>query len=108
RKEVYELRNSIRQTFAQALGLLGGLIGGAVLLLGLYYTAQTLRTSQESLRVTQEGQITERFTKAIQHLGDKAGLTVRLGGIYALERIARDSAKDHWQIMEVLTAYVRD
>jgi hypothetical protein len=32
---------------------------------------------------------------------------VRLGGIYALERIARDSPKDHWTIMEVLTAYVR-
>ena len=33
---------------------------------------------------------------------------IRLGGIYALERIARDSDKDHWPIMEVLTAYVRD
>ncbi len=35
-------------------------------------------------------------------------LEVRLGGIYALERIARDSPKDHWTIMEVLTAYVRE
>jgi hypothetical protein len=33
---------------------------------------------------------------------------VRLGGIYALERIARDSPRDHWTIMEVLTAYVRE
>ena len=33
---------------------------------------------------------------------------IRLGGIYALERIARDSDKDHGPIMEVLTAYVRD
>jgi hypothetical protein len=31
-----------------------------------------------------------------------------LGGIYALERIARDSEKDHWTIIEVLTAYVRE
>ena len=29
------------------------------------------------------------------------------GGIYALERIARDSARDHWPIMEILTAYLR-
>lgn len=35
-------------------------------------------------------------------------LEVKLGGIYALERIARDSEKDHWSIMEVLTAYVRE
>jgi uncharacterized protein YjbI with pentapeptide repeats len=30
-----------------------------------------------------------------------------LGGIYALERIARESEEDHWSIMEVLIAYVR-
>jgi Pentapeptide repeats (8 copies) len=33
---------------------------------------------------------------------------VRIGGIYALERIARDSAKDHLTVMEVLTAFIRD
>jgi len=93
-KDRVDLESKSRQTLAQILG-------GAVLLGGLFFTAQTLLT-------TQEGQITERFTRAIEHLGDKERLTVRLGGIYALERIARDSAKDHWQIMEVLTAYVRE
>src|SRR3954471_6413642 len=34
-------------------------------------------------------------------------LAARLGGIYALERIARESKRDHWPIMETLTAYVR-
>src|SRR2546422_4220326 len=68
-----------------------------------------LRVNQETLRTTQQGQITERFTKAIEHVGDTGRLTVRLGGIYALERIAtRDAPDYHWQIMEVLTAYVRD
>jgi len=78
-KELNELRNSIRQTFVQALGVFGGVIGGAVLLSGLYFTAQTLRTSQETLRinqealrVTQEGQITERFGKAIEYLGTQS------------------------------------
>ncbi|WP_062294251.1 hypothetical protein [Nostoc piscinale] len=33
---------------------------------------------------------------------------MRLGAIYTLERIAKDSAKDHWTIMEVLTAFVRE
>src|SRR5262249_16162623 len=37
-KDVYELKNNIRQTCVQALG-------GAAFLLGLYFTAQTLRTS---------------------------------------------------------------
>ena len=35
-------------------------------------------------------------------------LEIRLGGIYALERIARDSERDHWPVMEILTAYVRE
>lgn len=84
---------------------------GLFVLGGLYYTANTLR-------VTQEGQITDRFTKAIEQLGKTAEhaangaeqqsmLMVRLGGIYALERIARDSNRDYWPVMQVLTAYVR-
>lgn len=65
-----------------------------------------------NLHVVQEGQITNRFTQAIQQLGamkDKEpNLEVRLGGIYALERIARDSPRDHRTIVEILTAYVRE
>jgi uncharacterized protein YjbI with pentapeptide repeats len=56
---------------------------------------------------SREGQITDRFTKAISQLGSEQ-LEIRLGGIYALERIARDSLADHWNVMEVLTTYVRE
>lgn len=35
-------------------------------------------------------------------------IEVRLGAIYALERIAKDSERDHWPIMEVLCAYIRN
>ena len=35
-------------------------------------------------------------------------MEIRLGGIYALERIANESEKDYWSIMEILTAYVRN
>ena len=34
-------------------------------------------------------------------------MEIRLGGIYALERISNESDKDYWPIMEILTAYVR-
>jgi uncharacterized protein YjbI with pentapeptide repeats len=60
-----------------------------------------------SYRLNRAGQITERFTRAIDQLGHSE-LDVRLGGIYALERIARDSKDDHPQVVEVLTAYVRE
>ena len=69
-------------------------------------TRVQLKNAQEELRLTREGQITERFTRAIDQLGSEK-LQIRLGGIYSLERIARESEADHWSIMEVLTAYVR-
>jgi hypothetical protein len=86
-----------RTAFIQTVG---GIVGGSALLFGLYFTAR-------NLQVSQEGQITERFTRAIDQLGSDK-IEIRLGGIYALERIARDSERDHWPIMEVLTAYVRE
>ena len=92
-KDRIDLESKVRQTMAQILG-------GAAFLVGLYFTSQTLHVSQQ-------GQITDRFTKAIDQLG-KENLAVRLGGIYALERIARDSESDHWAVMEVLTAFVRE
>src|SRR5262245_50879554 len=49
-KEMYELQNNIRQTFIQALGGVLQTLGGIALLLGLYFTARTLRISQETLR----------------------------------------------------------
>jgi hypothetical protein len=58
------------------------------------------------VRTTREGQITDRYTKAVDQLGSQH-LDVRLGGIYALERIARDSPNDRATIGEVLTAYLR-
>jgi len=33
---------------------------------------------------------------------------VRIGGIYALERVARDSPRDHPTVMEVLAAFIRE
>jgi hypothetical protein len=81
------------------------ILGGTALLLGLYLTWRTLQ-------VNRQGQITERFTRAIDQLGatdNEANklFEIRLGGIYALERIAKESEEDYWPIMEVLTAYVR-
>jgi hypothetical protein len=79
-----------------SLALLAGTIG----VVGAVYTAR-------SFALNRAGQLTDRFTKAIEQLGHSA-LDVRLGGIYALERIARDSEEDHPQVIEVLTAYVRE
>jgi uncharacterized protein YjbI with pentapeptide repeats len=73
----------------------------------LIYTARSFTLSRRTFELTEQGQVTDRFTKAVEQLGS-GKLDVRIGGIYALERIARDSAKDHPAVMEVLTAFIRD
>jgi len=95
---VAQFENSYRATLAQILG------GGAVVI-GIYFAWGNLTTARES-------QITESFTRAVDQLGaiDRLGnsaIEIRLGGIYALERISTVSKKDYWPIMEILTAYVR-
>ena len=76
------------------------------LLAGLIAVAGAIFTGL-SYRLNRSGQITERFTRAVDQLGNPT-LDVRLGGIYALERIAHDSRDDHPQVVEVLTAYGRE
>ena len=49
----------------------------------------------------------DTFVKAIEQLGSKE-LSVRLGAIYALERIAIEEQRYHWPIMETLCAYIRE
>ena len=109
--------NVLRANRIQVIATVVQSLGGLAVLVGIYFAWANLKTTQdaqkttqrnqaETLRLTNEGQITDRFTRAIDQLGS-GQFEVRLGAIYALERIARDSAKDHWPIMEVLTAYVR-
>jgi uncharacterized protein YjbI with pentapeptide repeats len=75
-------------------------LAGLVLAAGAYYTGRTFALNRE-------GQITERFTRAVEQLADEK-LDIRIGGIYALERIARDSETHYEPVMEVLTACLRE
>jgi len=105
--EAGKLENDYRVTIAQIMGGFGILLGIYLTWRRIAATERQARAFEEQIGVAQDGQITERFTRAIDQLGHK-NLEIRLGGIYALERIAQDSKKDHWTIMEVLTAYVRE
>src|SRR5450756_713730 len=86
--------------------LLAGLIGlGAI---GTFWlNSRIYKITARTFELTEQGHLTERYSKAIEQLGSK-GLDVRLGGIYALERIAVDSARDHPTVVEVLSAFVRE
>jgi len=93
--------------------------GGAAILTGLLFTARNLKATQDKLDIDKQGQdidkqgqLTNRFIQATGQLGaerkdGQPNVEVRLGGIYALNRIASDWPDDYWPIANVLTAYVR-
>ncbi|MEU5242617.1 pentapeptide repeat-containing protein [Streptomyces asoensis] len=84
---------------------------GLVAVVGLFYTHQTWQQTRsrdsDQRELTWEGQVTDRFSKAVEQIASDKPVE-QLGGIYALERIMRDSAKDHATIVEVLGAFVRE
>lgn len=92
-KERLDAQNDIRQTWLQA-------IAGLVLLAGGVAT-------WVNIQIAQSGQVTERFTRAVDQLGHETDAAVRIGGIYALERIAHDSKPDRSRILELLVAFIR-
>lgn len=92
-KDHLTLRLDLFKTITQILG-------GILLLVGLYFTYRNFVASQDK-------QVTDLYVQAVGQL-QSGELMVRLGGAYALDRIARDSAKDYCTIMEILTAYVRE
>ncbi|MBD2443534.1 pentapeptide repeat-containing protein [Dolichospermum sp. FACHB-1091] len=129
-----ELLKDKYEYIVESLNLLGLFIGGGAVIVNVYFAGRRADAMEETAKATNRNadaanknaeaanknaeaanknaeaanqkQITERFSKAIEQLGsDKP--EVILGGIYTLERIARDSESDQWTIMEVLTAFVR-
>jgi uncharacterized protein YjbI with pentapeptide repeats len=102
-RERLELQNQRLQLQNDARTVLLQALGGMLLLTGV---GIGLSQVQADRRLSRERQLTEQFTSAIELLAHEA-LDARLGGIFALERIARDSPRDRLTVSEVLSAYVR-
>ena len=89
-------------------GLAAGAGAGAAVGLMLAFRRQhhqEIATVLTDLDAT-ERRITELYTKAVEQLGnDKA--PVRLGGLYALERLAQDNPAHRQTIVNVICAYLR-
>jgi hypothetical protein len=66
---------------------------------GLFAVAALVYTAK-NFTLSREGQMTDRYTKAVEQLGSDK-LDVRIGGIYALERVARDSPRDRLTVKAV-------
>jgi hypothetical protein len=80
--------------------------GGLIAVITLAFTWQRDRVARERADLDRDANFTTRYTEAIKQLSDE-NLAVRLGGVYALERIAADSVRDRQTILDVLAAYLR-
>jgi len=92
-----------RRTWYYGIGLtitgLGALLAAPFILIKAW-------VNERNTAAAEQGLITERFTRAVEQLGAEQ-IAVRVGAIYALERIAIDSERDRGHILETLNAFVR-
>jgi hypothetical protein len=101
--ETLKAENDVRTTLVQAVGGLA-LASGAIV---TYRAFRHTRLEQDrAYQLSQSQQVTESFAKAVEQLGhDQA--PVRLGAMYALERLAQDNPPRRQTIVDVLCAYLR-
>jgi hypothetical protein len=90
--EMLKARNDVRTVLVTLVAAIAAAVG-------LTFTARTYL-----LNVS--GQVTDRYSKAVGQLGEPE-IAVRVGAVYALERVARDSPRDVDTIVEVLCTFVR-
>ncbi|MCX5336545.1 pentapeptide repeat-containing protein [Streptomyces sp. NBC_00140] len=88
------------------VALAASTLPGLAALVALLFTWMSVGQTNKDLQISEQGQITTRFNVAITNLGS-ASLDVRLGGIYALQRIMQDSSRDQRTVVSVLSAFVR-
>ena len=107
--------------------LLGVLVAASTVpfaLIRVWINDRTIKAAERTTNAAEQGLITDRINTAVTGLGVEktvkqtapdgkttentdANIEVRLGAIYALERISQDSDRDHMQIMEILCAHIR-
>ncbi len=97
-----------KKDFAQVAATLAA---GIVLLAQMFLAGLNLQvtrdTANQKAESDREGQITERYTRAVEQLGSES-ITIQLGGCFALERISWDSARDHITVVELLCSFVQE
>jgi uncharacterized protein YjbI with pentapeptide repeats len=79
-------------------------IGGLAILIGLYFTARNVFAGEQT-------RWTKTFSDSIGQLGSagldgRPDISIRVGAIHSLERLARDSPRDMSAICDVLVHYI--
>ncbi len=76
-------------------------------------TEMQTQAADKQTEINRESHYTDLFTKAVEQLGathqdGEPAIEMRIGAIFALERLAKDSERDYGSIIETLAAYIRE
>ncbi len=93
------------------------IIGGIGFAIGLYFTYQTVENARETVRITKETaeatraasdrqELNERFHKASELLSSSSE-AAKIGALFSLERMSRESDVTYSQCMELVCAFLR-
>jgi uncharacterized protein YjbI with pentapeptide repeats len=105
--------NELRTSLLAILGGFSVLVGSLVAYLTFREThvnnVRTATHNQDLLDLQLRGQVTDRFTRAAQQLGEEGPgkVPVRIAAVYSLEQIGRDSPQFRQPIGEVLADFIR-
>ena len=101
----WEVLHSDQDSISTTVRNLGLVIGGVIAILLAVWRSIVAERQADTAR---EGLLNESYQKGAEMLGNEV-LSVRLGGIYALERLAADyPGQYHVQIMKLLCAFARN
>ncbi len=89
----------------EARKVLAEIVGGTLLLAGLWTSVENLKVSQQTLLSSQQGQRTEVMAKAVDRLSHTDEFT-RMGAVVILGQLAEQSTNDRKQVLKLLHAYL--
>jgi hypothetical protein len=98
-----KLQNDARTTLLQGLAAVLVLTGATG---GVWATLRQVRASRDQLKLSEQGQVTDRYTRAVEQLGHEKA-PVRLGALHSLERLAQNSPEYRQTVVDVFCAYLR-
>lgn len=116
------------KNLAYATAVLGGILAASTTLLfsllRVWINDRNVQAAERTTKATEEGLITDRINTAVAGLGaektvktkykketvehTEPNLEVRTGALFALQRIMEDSVRDRPQIIQIISAYIRN
>ncbi len=106
------------RSFRNAALSIGGTITLSIAVLGVVLTVMRNLLARQQNNTDEQKLVTEQISRAINQIGAykqtsdgqkyEPNVEVRLGGLYSLQRIMRDSPKDEESIARIFYAYVRE